>query len=251
MQPTASNIPTTNNKHQLKWNTHEKPQTYWIRNKLIEISDSIWYSTDYVFGGMVEYCLKTNTVKQVIPYPQNDNIKPYFHCLCKYKNLIYIIDTFKNCEIIEFNPSSKTFTKKIKTDNIGACPSAIAINDEIHIYNGGNNSDSAYIYSPKSNTIRKTDDQLSRTTENVCLLNYRSQLLRFAGGINRFLKGTNNTDIVSGYVRWFKSITKLSDVPTNIIAVILRFYSDDTLSWTRLADKVALSLKERLWVYCL
>ena len=114
------------------------------------------------------------------------SIKPVRHCLCSCNKNIYIIDGQKG-EIIEFNPSSKTFTKMICIDKIGALPSAVVMNDEIHIYNGYNNNKSiAYIYHPQNNTIQKINDQFaSQQIENRCLLmmNDRRRLVWF-GGVN-------------------------------------------------------------------
>ena len=58
------------------WKIYPRPKTCYIRNNLVQINDSFWYSTDYNEGerGMVEYCLNSMSIKQVAKYPQNDDI---------------------------------------------------------------------------------------------------------------------------------------------------------------------------------
>ena len=96
----------------MQWNVHQKPATNLIRNELIQIGDSIWYSTDHHTGekGMVEYCLTTNQTKQIIKY--SHSINPQYHSVCSYKDSIYIIctDHRNTGQIIEFYPASKKYS---------------------------------------------------------------------------------------------------------------------------------------------
>ena len=224
---------------------HSKPKTCFIRDKLLEIKNSIWYSTEQ---GMVEYCLNSNTVKQVVKYQEHYNIQPEYHCLCAFKDTIYIIDGY-NCEIIAFNPSLKIFTHKIKIDFTGYYSSAIVINDEIRIYNGGeNNRLFAYIYCPNTNTVRKMYDRFaSQHISNVCLINYHNQLIRFGGynlstqsTMDWFLMSTNVIDVVFGYIHWMESLLNLPEIASDVTYVILRHYcwkeKDDNFKWEKIHD---------------
>eukprot|EP01083_Nonionella_stella_P204541 745580_1 len=88
------------------WNELLAHQTAATYEQIINIGDSLWYSTSYKYGekGMVEYCIKTNKIKQIIKYPKN--IQPTGHTVCEYRNIIYIIDG-ENGNIISFDVSTK------------------------------------------------------------------------------------------------------------------------------------------------
>ena len=191
-----------------KWDIHTKPQTNMIQNKLVQIGDSIWYSTDYNVGrkGMVQHCLKTNEIMQIIKYPPD--INPLRHSVCSYQNMIYIIDGCAGL-IIEFNPTTKEFIKKTDIDVVGQYPSVIVIDDNIHIFNGTwNNKGIVLIYCPLDNTIHKIKDKFAtEKVGNASLLNYKNQLIRFGGHnkstysrLDEFLWGVNTVEIVNGYL---------------------------------------------------
>ena len=81
------------------------------------------------------FLVKTNTVKNIVKY--TSNIKPKFHCLCSYKDIIYIVDgagSVSQPSIISFNPSTKVFNKlDMKLPKLGKLASCIEINGLIHI----------------------------------------------------------------------------------------------------------------------
>ena len=122
-----------------KWNSHTAALTHEIREQMIHIGQSLWYSTDYERGerGIVEYDTVSDQIKQIIKYP--NNIKPRGHSLCESNGNIYIIDGCENEQIISFNPETKQFTQMRQIRKIGANPSCIAMNDNIHIFHGINN----------------------------------------------------------------------------------------------------------------
>eukprot|EP01084_Bolivina_argentea_P034901 64649_1 len=91
------------------WNELVAHKTIATYQHIINIGDSLWYSTSYKYGekGMVEYYIKTNKIKQIIQYPED--IQPTGHTICAYRNIIYIIDGWINGNIISFNISTKQF----------------------------------------------------------------------------------------------------------------------------------------------
>eukprot|EP01083_Nonionella_stella_P190152 704384_1 len=84
-----------------------------IRQQVIRMEDSIWWSTDYYKGekGMVQYDIQLDKIISVVKYPKN--IQPSYHSCCKYKNEIYIVDG-ENGQIIAFNTQNKQFQIKTK-----------------------------------------------------------------------------------------------------------------------------------------
>ena len=90
------------------WNIHPDPEDHYIPNRLIQIKDSIWYSTDFDKGekGMASYCMPADWRSCVIEYYKH--IKPAHHSICRYKDLIYIIDGVKG-EISAFDPSKNRY----------------------------------------------------------------------------------------------------------------------------------------------
>ena len=137
---------------------------------------------------MVEFSTSSNKIVQIIEYPEH--LQPCRHCCCKYKDKIYLIDGEHNAIII-FNPSTKTFTNKLYIPyNIGMYPSAVAIYDKIHIFNGSANT-KHLIYDITNNTIKSLEDK--QTTEGmtgVAVLKYnKNKIIRF-GGVGIKKQGT-------------------------------------------------------------
>ena len=199
---------TTTQQQVGKWTQHPNHATYHIANKIVQIKDSIWYSTDYKHGekGMVEYCLMTNTIKRIVKYP--DHIKPSYHCICTLNDIIYIIDGFHG-GIISFDSSNNKFGSKIEMKNvIGDYSSAVTINGKIHIYNGMyNDRSTSYIYHPKTNQIKSVNDKFaSRRISNVAVVNYpwiANKLFRFGG---------YNNDSKSPYLNTFLVRIKIKEL---------------------------------------
>ena len=224
------------NKVNNTWVTHQMPPSTIMADKLIQIKDSIWYSTPYESGesGMVEYCLTSNTVKQIVKYPFN--IQPFNHVACSLNDLIYIINGAPNTEIIVFDPCSLQFSSKGNPlkDKIGAYPSVIDINDKLYIYNGSHNKSLSYIYNPETNESKTNNDDFALYRIcNVAIIKYETQIFRFGGLTNAnkaylvdwFLidDSTIGIDalIVAGYIR-----TKCDHEypPSDILGLIFEFY---------------------------
>ena len=235
----------------IKWNIYQKPNAYYIHNKVVQIGDSIWYSTACGSGeqGMVEYCLKTNKTKQIVKYKDN-SIKLEQHSVCKYKNIIYIINCVYNpansvSNIIEFNPMKKKFVDRGVIHEISGgwyYPSVIVDNDAIHIYN--NEKILCYIYYPLTNKIERIFDAFhlcgEQATTGGCLIKYDNKLLRFGAVkcrqfINNFMVGTNGIEIAYGFIRRNESELSLSQIPLDVFGMISKFYCNGyQYVWTRI-----------------
>ena len=163
------------------WTQLLSHQTPAIQPNILRINESLWYSTSYEHGekGMVQYDYKTNKILNIVKYPQN--ITPRAHSCCLHQNKIYIIDSCMTQSIILFNPSDHSFMKKIKIPNLGAAPSSVVANDEIHII-GGNKSGPTYIvYSIKDNTIKQLKDQTVNKVGAIISLKYQDKIIKFGG----------------------------------------------------------------------
>ena len=162
------------------WNSVPAPQTQWIHEKLVTIQNSIWYSTSYYYGakGMVEFDCKTNKIVRKIQYP--NGIYPHDHSCCSHGNNIYIIDG-TNGKIILFNTTTHRFTTKLERTALGAGVSTVIIGDNIHIFNGSDNT-KHLIYSIQNNTIQSINDTTTFTKlTSVCLLEYEGKIIKFGG----------------------------------------------------------------------
>ena len=226
-----------------RWKGHRKLSSQDITNNVVQIGNFIWYSTRYDKGeqGIVKYCPKTDKVKGVYRYPAF--IRATHHSVCLYKDLIYIIDGHNSCEIIEFNPSTKIFTKKMKIDKIGLYPAAITVGECIHIYGDGlRYKSTAFLYSPLDNTIKRMKDEFAeKLGRSVGIVKYGEQLLRFGGyncikreQVDHFIIGENNNiDIVHGYIHQNTNTM----IPSEIINVVYRLYCNGyDYNWTMMDD---------------
>eukprot|EP01083_Nonionella_stella_P064470 168017_1 len=169
----------------MSWEKREVGDTSDIAPQVIQMGDSIWWSTDgYQTRKMVEYDIKSNKIISVIPFP--DNIQPKQHSLCKYKNEIVIVDGKKQQQIITFNPHSKEFEIKFKIPGIGEYATCIAVHDEIHIFGGSAlyNRPKAqhFIYRFKQNKIKILNDPAIKVDQtNICVTQYKNKIIRFGG----------------------------------------------------------------------
>ena len=170
------------------WKERIAHQTPCIQDKIVRIGESLWYSTSYRRGekGMVEYNYKTNKIINIIKYPKN--MTPGAHCCCSYNNNIYIIDGKYNHEIILFNTSNHSFTKKINIPDIGGGSSCVAIDDTIHICSG-NNTAKHIIYSITNNTVRIYDDSTANENHAPNLLKYQNNIIKFGGWSSAYQQG--------------------------------------------------------------
>ena len=166
--------------HSAKWKDLTPHSTPFIREQLVVIGSSIWYSTSYSAGesGMAEYDIKSNKIINIVKYPTY--IQPLYHSLSAHDDKIYIIDG-QNCRLILFDPSTKSFTTKLDIPHISAHTSCITIKNHIHIFNGVNNV-KHLIYSPIHNTIITVNDPTTKfKTQMVCLLSYQDKIVKFGG----------------------------------------------------------------------
>ena len=157
-----------------------------MREKLIEIDGSIWYSTshkthwDQSPGGMSQYQLSTQKIIHTIEYPPN--INPQRQVCCKYKDKIYIIDG-EHGEIILFDPIKKTFTKKLLIPKIGCYPNAVVVFNKIHIINGRNNDQHHLVYDPITNQLIDDKIAVDKITCGAALV-YENKIIAFGGYYN-------------------------------------------------------------------
>eukprot|EP01084_Bolivina_argentea_P184908 318897_1 len=106
------------------WNTRiahsaRNRHTYYTVgcDQIINIGDSLYYSASKnVTNLMVIYSTNTQTT-QFVEYPNNINREMHPTMLCKYNNIIYIVNPGAG-NIISFNPSSKTFNELLKIPEI-------------------------------------------------------------------------------------------------------------------------------------
>eukprot|EP01084_Bolivina_argentea_P034696 64243_1 len=200
-----------------KWKECDAHQTTEIYPQIINIEDSLWYSTSYRYGehGMVEYCIKTNKIKQIVTYPKH--IRPDRHALCEYNNIIYIIDA-GNGNIISFNPFTNQFKQKLKVSKIGYFVSCVLISDKIHIFNGTTNQ-KHFVYSITNNKIQ-TFNHDTITYSNILFANiiyYNKQIIKF-GGFNfdkkKYINNVIISPIIKGYtnMKWSQQIN--CELPT-------------------------------------
>ena len=182
------------------WNKLVAHKIPLIQDKLISIKNHIWYSTSYAYGeekGMGKYDCQSDKISTIIKYPAN--IRPHNHTCCKYKNNIYIINGAKS-EIILFNPSTASFTKKLDIPNLGHHASCITFNDFIHIFHGKQNK-KHIIYSIADNTINIFDDTTTATyLSSVCVLKYGDRIIKF-GGTDALCQTEVNTFWISSEIK--------------------------------------------------
>ena len=121
---------------------------------------SIWISTDYDDGekGMVEYDCTTNTIKQVVSYP--NGVAPSYHTVCKYKDdTIVIADGYRGV-VVTFNVNTKSFSEPVPIPKVGRWCSAIAVQEYIHIFHGQDNKKSEYVvHSMNERTVNTFKDE--------------------------------------------------------------------------------------------
>ena len=154
-----------------------------ILDNIVNIDESIWYSSahkdlcDKTEHGMTEYNINTNQIIQTIEYPEE--FQSYRHNCCEYKGKIYMIDG-ENGQIILFDPVKKQFTKKLDIPAIGKYPSAIVINERVHIFNGKDNT-KHLVYNPVINEIITMDDEGTELKELSSITVYNDRIYRFGG----------------------------------------------------------------------
>ena len=165
----------------MSWNDLAAHRTMCISGKLIQIGDSIWYSSHCDWGakGMVEYCNKTNKMISKVAYPKN--IKPEYHSVCGYNNQIYIVDG-KNGQIILFDPFTKRFEIKAKISKIGQGSSCIAVDSDIHIFNDRPNQNHLiFLYKKHAKFKTQKDETRTKGTAYAAVLKYENKIIKFAG----------------------------------------------------------------------
>lgn len=253
-----------------KWNIHPDSCYYHIQNNIVQIGDSIWYRAGV---GMVEYSLHSEKILQIVKLPFNMEPKELRarrelakHAVCKHYDKIYLISG-ENGQIVEFDPISKEFTIRFECEygevrdrfKIAAEASVAVIGDNIHIYNGCNNDQSiAFVYNILSNKIVEINDEFAKDrADDVCLVKYRNQLIRFGGHkyeempyrrgykhhrMNWFLLGVSDVDFINTWISKYehKYSLKSTQIPAVIVDVICQFYgAKHGYNWHKLDDKIA------------
>ena len=162
------------------WNKLSPAGTPTIARDVVLIQQTMWYSTRFDHGeqGMVQYDIKSDSIINIVKYPQN--IRPAAHAICCYKDKIFMINGW-NGEIILFDPSTQIFTKKLTITRLGASAVCVVIHDCIHIFNGRLNT-KHMIYSISNNNIITINDPTTTTEMSaVCLAKYNNKCLKFGG----------------------------------------------------------------------
>ena len=109
---------------------------------------------------MVEYDCTTNTIKQVVSYP--NGVEPYYHTVCKYKDDTIVIADGHNGVVVTFNVNTKIFSEPVSFSKVGSWCSAIAVQEYIHIFHGDENKKSEYVvYSMNERTANTSKDESS------------------------------------------------------------------------------------------
>ena len=168
------------------WNKYDHKPSRCIRRALICIENIMWLSSTHISSistsenGMIQYDCTTNKVTEITKYP--DDVIPKGHVCCKYDDKIYIIDGV-NGEITSFDPSLKTYQKKINFSKISGFPGVLPIFDKIHIMGGKDNDSLYFIYNPVENEIKEYESKVFKNISSVLILKYKNQMIRF-GGLN-------------------------------------------------------------------
>eukprot|EP01084_Bolivina_argentea_P036736 67927_1 len=174
-----------------KWREHTSFGTCSINYNLINIGDSIWYSTNCNKGqkGMVEYCIKTDSIVSKVKYPDKTYLLD--HSICEYNGNMYIIDgRTRKANIMLFSPSTKTFqTMNVNMPKIGTGLLCVVMHGDIHMF-----GDSKHlIYSIANNTIQSLNDptkSLTADSSNGCngaVLKYENRIIRFGGNHSAYI----------------------------------------------------------------
>ena len=172
----------------VKWNKEPHSPGRETAKNLIIVGNSLWYSSsdgtidiysNNTIHGMTEYCMQSHKILQTIPYPAK--IKPYRHCCCLVKNIIYIIiKELQKGSIIAFNPDTKKFAKKLTIPEIGDCHNVIVMGHKIRIFHGQNNDNHDIIYDTINNSveIKKGQDSL---VDGASIAVYQNKIISIGG----------------------------------------------------------------------
>ena len=173
------------NSTEVKWNTKPHQPGVTTRECLMQIGDSIWYSSSHKShyqkgeNGMSEYCMKSNRIVQTIQYPEG--VRPKRHCCCVHQNEIYIIDG-ENGKIIVFDPESKSFTEKQTIPKIGTFPNAVVISNTIRIFHGHTNDKHDIVYDITKDSVQIHEGgNPSDKMDQVSSIYYDSNIYAFGG----------------------------------------------------------------------
>ena len=121
---------------------------------------------------MVEYDCTSNSIKQIVPYPEE--VKVRGPVTCKYKeDTIVIVDGghktvdppytgygHRNACLLTFNICSNSFSKPVGIPRIGGGCCVVVLKEYIHIFHGACNADCEYlVYSVNDGTYDRYRDQ--------------------------------------------------------------------------------------------
>lgn len=144
-----------------KWNTLQGLQSRYPRWNPVCIDQSIWISVDYDHGerGMVEYCCKTNTMKQSFPYPKD--FKPYSQSICGPNGSTLVVVDGVNGKLIEFDAKNQKYGPTVSIPKLGENTSCIMAKNTVHIMHGNYNTKNRYlIYSMTTGQVTEFTDNL-------------------------------------------------------------------------------------------
>jgi len=103
---------------------------------------------------MVEYDCVDDTVKKVVRYPPD--FKPRCHSLCRFQADSIVIVDGVNGVVVIFKCSTKKFSKAIPFKKVGGSCSVVAVEDNIHIFNGLRNEAKDYfVISMKDRSVKR------------------------------------------------------------------------------------------------
>eukprot|EP01084_Bolivina_argentea_P236207 397233_1 len=199
---------TNPQQEQNKWNKLSPPVTSNIRQKLMNIGESIWYCTDYDTGkeGIVEYDT-INHKFNVIQYSQDVGYICNHSC-CNDGHLIYIVDGHKG-NLVMFNTKSKQFGETIKIPKIGGNSTSIMFNQQLHIFGGSNNDGKHIVFNPMTKQLKmKKDFQQTKKMSDEHIIIHNNQIIRFGGfdctpyvnkQLDHFVIGNINTNNNNDY----------------------------------------------------
>eukprot|EP01084_Bolivina_argentea_P239057 401743_1 len=179
---THNNGEIADDEKHVKWRELMNHNTPSIRDHIINIGSSIFYSSDYDRGhrGIVKYDTKQNKIN-IYKYKHHQCVSLIMnHSMVNHTNNLYLINGYAG-EIIKVNLLNETFKKIKEIPQIGWYPSSVMANEQIHICGGRFNNGQYIIYSPKSNKIICIKDKYSIRITNQSVLKYNNKLIRFGG----------------------------------------------------------------------
>ena len=190
--------------NQDKWQNCCLHRTHHIRERVVSLRNSMSYSTDY---GMVEYSPTTDTMGNVVRYPQNMQLSHHSVCADPNRGIMYLVDGI-NGYIISFDPIRHFFRVQASVPKIGGSSSCIVVEDNVHIFNGANNVGRHLIYDLNQNTLRMVNDSVTAdgALGGVSIMEYKGTFIRFGGWCAENRESLDEVMVSDDSVEWTESI---------------------------------------------